>query len=754
MGYMENVYYSIIGIIAIVTHIIINYDVLFEKSFRDIDIYRSYRRFLAATFSFYVADVLWGFIRVAGHPTLLYVDTIFYFLAMAFSVVFWCRYVAEYLKLNASFTKILNAFGMVYCFFEVVVLAVNHFQHIFFWIGDDCSYHIYTFRYIALALQVFLFASIALASLLVAIRSAAENRRRHIVIVVFCFAMMMVASIQVVYSLLPIYCIGLMLGTCLLHVFVQGDEKRIYRRKLQERSEIIENAGYGLWSIRIDSMGNGHMEADNILQKILGVSSMQLEPRELYDYYRQKLRDDLKNVEREDFKSMVGQGTQTRLLCWNHPTRGWIYLRATGNISVSRNGDMVMSGYCADITEQKVAEDRLNASFENAKIQAESANKAKSLFLFRMSHDIRTPMNAITGFTELLEKNLDNQEKARDYLEKIRNSNQVLLSLINNVLEVARIESGKVTLEETLCPTGSVTKEIVSIFAERMKQKDINFVSSIDTRTEYIFIDLVKLKEIFLNLVSNAFKYTPSGGTVSIDVKELQSSQEGFVKFQTRISDTGIGMSQEFLPHLFEQFSREKTVTEDKIEGTGLGMPIVKSLVELMDGTIDVESEVGKGTTFTLTFTHRVGHPEENSAENKHHIDFEFLKGKKILLAEDNDLNAEIAIEILKEVGIQVERAEDGVICVEMLQKKPAFYYNMILMDIQMPNMDGYTATKTIRALDDPNKNGIPIVAMTANAFDEDRINALMAGMNEHVAKPVNINLLLETIQKVLRKGC
>ena len=391
----------------------------------------------------------------------------------------------------------------------------------------------------------------------------------------------------------------------------------------------------------------------------------------------------------------------------------------------------------------------------DTKAQLEIANAssaAKTAFLFNMSHDIRTPMNAIIGFTELLEKHLDDEELARSYIRKIQTSNGFLLSLINNVLEMARIESGKTTLDETYWNAYVFYDSLYAMFESQMREKGIEFVRSAKVEHEEIICDETKLREILLNILSNALKYTPSGGRVTMTLSEIPSDRPGYAMYRTVIEDTGIGMSEEFLPHLFEEFTRERSTTESRVSGTGLGMPIVKKLVDLMQGTIEVESHIGKGTKFTVTLPHRIAEKRETGPLEEEAVSFdaERFRGKRILLAEDNALNAEIAITILQEAGLEVEHAEDGVICVDMMEKAEPGYYDLILMDIQMPNMDGYKATQTIRSFSDPKKAGITIVAMTANAFEEDKQNAYRAGMNLHIAKPIIVEELMSTLAKIL----
>ena len=403
-----------------------------------------------------------------------------------------------------------------------------------------------------------------------------------------------------------------------------------------------------------------------------------------------------------------------------------------------------------DITEAEQLRFAEEQRLREAISQADAANRAKTAFLFNMSHDIRTPMNAIIGYTTLMEKHAGEQDKIADYMKKIKSSGEFLLDLINNVLEMARIENGAMALDETACDAYTMNDSIFMAFDAQMAAKGLRFTRSIDIRSRYVFCDTLKLEEIFLNLLSNAYKYTPAGGTVNMSLKELPSDKPGYALYQTTVTDTGIGMSEEYLPHIFEEFSRETTVTENKVQGTGLGMPIVKKLIELMGGTIGVTSKLGGGTTFVVRLYHRIT-TESALRKTETLTDIALdLSGYRILLAEDNDLNAEIATEILEETGVKVERAEDGILCVDMLARAADNYYDLILMDVQMPNLDGYGATRRIRSLDDPFKAGIPIVAMTANAFEEDKKNALAAGMNDHIAKPIDLSELTRVLKEYL----
>ena len=399
---------------------------------------------------------------------------------------------------------------------------------------------------------------------------------------------------------------------------------------------------------------------------------------------------------------------------------------------------------------------KLNDKLEIALKKAEDASLAKTRFLNNMSHDIRTPMNAILGYAQLMEEELKEKDlpETSDHLEKLQQSGNLLLSIINNVLDMARIESGKMEIDENYGRIEDIRQTLFEIFGDEAKKKNIALHYTINVEHEHILTDTTKVKEIFVNILSNAIKYTPSGGSVMINIDELVCDEPGYMMVRTRVSDTGIGMSQDYLTKIFDAFTRERNTTKSKITGSGLGMSIVKRYVNLLGGTIDIESEPGKGSTFTVTLKHRIA--DESYYVKKHDECSEtaskILEGRNILLAEDNDLNAEIAEAILERAGLKTERVEDGIQCVNKITKMPVGTYDMILMDIQMPRMDGYKATQAIRHLPDKDKACIPIVAMTANAFEEDKRDAVAAGMNGHIAKPIQIDKLLSMLAEVLRQ--
>ena len=407
----------------------------------------------------------------------------------------------------------------------------------------------------------------------------------------------------------------------------------------------------------------------------------------------------------------------------------------------------------AEAAARKAASDtqELNAKLQVAVEKAESANHAKSTFLFNMSHDIRTPMNAIIGYADLASRHLDDPAKLKNYMENIQVCGQNLLMLLNNVLDLARIENDKTEMEYSVSDIEKDFRNCVAMFRNQADSKGQTLMVTTQLQYPYIYADIPHLTEICTNLVSNAVKYTGAGGTIRCDVTQKPGEKEGWCDTVVTVADNGIGMSQEFQKHIFEPFERERTSTVSKVEGSGIGMGIVKKLVGLMGGTVEVESRIGVGSTFTVTIPCRIASEDETQAKRETNpSDQKCLCGTRILLTEDNDLNAEIAVELLQEEGCTVDRAKDGVECVDMLEKAANGTYQLILMDIQMPVMNGYDAARKIRGLDDPQKANIPIIAMTANAFTEDRQVALDAGMNDHIAKPINMNVLVPTLRKYL----
>lgn len=435
------------------------------------------------------------------------------------------------------------------------------------------------------------------------------------------------------------------------------------------------------------------------------------------------------------------------------PHTGWVTVKQQALVFlVAVSIAVLATAICYLMLHRKQREKLYTEEIRKSAEKARKANEAKTRFLFNMSHDIRTPMNAIVGFSGLLEKSIHDEKKSLDYIKKIRVSSDILLTIINQVLEMARIESGKITLSSESVNIREMVEAMNTVFESSLTKKSLEYQCSLNVVHDQILCDKTKMEEIILNVVSNSIKYTNPHGKITVSIDELDSEDEKNANYKVVVEDNGIGMSQDYLPHIFEEFSREHTSTETRVAGTGLGLPIVKSLVDRMGGTIEVESEEGKGTRFIMKFSFPVSLENQVREKEKQNIPdiTEKLEGKRILLAEDNELNAEIAETVLVEAGIEVKRVEDGLQCIEELKKMPENYYDVILMDVQMPNMDGYTATQRIRDLDD-SRAEIPIIAMTANAYDEDRRKAQEAGMDGFLAKPLDVDEMMRLLGKITK---
>ena len=771
--------YSIIGILAIIVLIITNRDALWiTGGAKATHIQRIYRGFLLAVMSYYITDALWGILDAHRLTTLLFIDTTLYFAAMATAVLLWTQYVIAYLESGTSFDSMLRYAGWSFFGFEIIVILLNLFHPVMFWFDENGDYHAASMRYVTFAVQILMFLLTSFYTFRLTLRTEGKIRRRNLTIGLFGVAMTALIILQIIYPLWPFYAMGYMVGTCLLHSFVMEDEKEEYRHELEE------------------------------------------------------------SLRREQ------------------------------------------------IQRQELSESR--TALQEALATAEQANKAKTAFLSNMSHEIRTPMNAIIGLNNIALNDPTASDKVKVYLEKIGGSAQHLLGIINDILDMSRIDSGRMTVKSEEFSFAKALEQVNSMISGQCRNKGITYDCHLTGHIDDYYIgDAMKLKQVLINILGNAVKFTPEGGTVTFVIEEGPRF-DGKAILKMIISDTGIGMSKEFLPHVFEAFSQEDSSTTSKYGSTGLGMPITKSIVELMNGNISVDSEKGKGTTFTVTvplgesgkqdveveggdLKHRnmsvlvidddpialehaeiilgqvgiscetaesgwegidkikIRHargedynlilidwrmPEMDGIETTRHIRSvvgqdtpiiiltsfnwddiadealeagvdtfvpkplfagsvldEFrealrkknetllkkktvdLKGRRVLLAEDNAINAEIIMMVLDMREMESDLAENGQKAVDLFAQSKPGYYSAILMDMRMPVMDGLEATRTIRAMDREDARTIPMIALTANAFDEDVQRSMQAGLNAHLSKPVEPEVLYKTMEKLIKEN-
>ena len=767
--------YSIIGILATVLLLITNRELFWNRENKALtETQRDYRRFLLGALAYLVTDMLWGILESYKLTPILYADTAVHFLSMAAAVMLWTRYVISYLGQKNAFGTFLSWAGQLFLCFEAVVVILNFFRPVLFWFDAAGTYYAGAARYVTLAIQILLFLLTSVYTLWITAKTEGAVRHRHLTIGLFGIAMGLCIAVQVFYPLLPFYAMGYMLGTCLLHSFVMEDEKEEYRRSLEEA------------------------------------------------------------VAREKIQK-------------------------------------------AELAESREA-------LQDALASAEHANRAKTAFLSNMSHEIRTPMNAIIGLNNIAMNDPTASDKVKEYLEKIGASAQHLLGIINDILDMSRIESGRMTVKQEEFSFSKGLEQVNTMISGQCRDKGLRYDCRITGRVnDYYIGDIMKLKQVLINILGNAVKFTPEGGLVRLVIEEgPHFDRKATLKFV--ISDTGIGMSKEYLPHIFEAFSQEDASSTSRYGSTGLGMPITKSIVELMNGHIEVQSEKGKGSVFTVTVTlgesdrksvqtnegdldphelsvlvidddcvaleHaeivlgqigigcetaesgwegvdkvRIRHgrredydlilidwrmPEMDGVETTRQIRSlvgndtpiiiltsfnwddiaeeakaagvdtfvakplfagsvmdEFreafrrknellerktadLKGKRVLLAEDVAINAEIILMVLSMREMEADLAENGRAAVELFEGHAPGYYDAILMDMRMPEMDGLEATRRIRSMDRPDAKTVPIIALTANAFDEDVQRSMQAGLNAHLSKPVEPDALFGTLEALI----
>lgn len=920
---MQDYLYSVIGIIAITIQLVINFKVMFkpeQDSFQKSK--NKYRQLMVAIFAYYITDALWGILAGLNWIPALFIDTTIYYVVMALAITWFYKYIVEYLEIKGGWAKFFTYFGNSFFFLEILCLIINFFIHCFFWFDENDAYVAGPIRYIALWIQIAMFALSSVVTFIDACRTKGTEKNRHLAIFFFSLAMFVAIIFQERFPLLPFYALGCLIGSCILHVYVVGDESAAYQKMLIHEKDKLQSTAYqlsnykravlsdalvslevnltkdelyyGVWKddrgneiplkdiigletpcsyenyikiwnskyisevdintfsgqtdreLLIDAFNKGKSEitfdyeAKTISGKntwlrrnvamiknqagdviaftsVKDISALVDQSKREESYVRalateydsiaiveinnhnqnddkvlihSRISDDLANlIDEETLNEMYYSRKLDLMTRFVHPDDREQFIENTKRvkvfesfannkthvvdfrilkkdksylyyqlrfIAIKDDNDIPVGAIACmrNIDAEIKKELGIRQELENAKIAAEAANQAKSTFLFNMSHDIRTPMNAIIGFTDIAEKHIGEPDRVRDSLEKVKLSSSHLLTLVNDVLDMSRIEAGATHIEVESVNIDMAADNLFSLLNGSAQEKNILFTSIIDesVKHHWIYADRLHTMRILTNIVSNSVKYTNPGGKISLVAEELPCKKDEYGRYRYTVTDTGIGMSKEFLAHVFEPFSRAESATKSGVVGSGLGMSITKSLVELMGGTIEIESELGVGTTVRIEFENQFADPVIQKRTEDLNLSVD-LKGKKILLVEDTILNKEIATEILEEEGIIVETADDGDVAVEKMRTAKKGQYDVILMDIQMPRMNGYEAAREIRKLPDSYASNIPIIAMTANAFEEDRENAFAAGMNAHIAKPIDVPKLMEALSEVLKQN-
>ncbi len=908
---MQDYMYSVIGLIAIAVQLIINYKVMFilkDTNVRKAG--RMYRMLMLSMLGYYITDAMWGILAGLNWIPLLFADTTIYYVAMSLIIVNFYRYFVEYLEMRDWKGRFFNLFGQCFFILEFISLILNFFYPCFFWFDESDAYVAGTIRYVALWVQVAMFALSSLFTFIVALKTEGTRKKRNLAIFFFSLIMLIAIIFQERYPLLPFYALGCLIGSCVLHVYVVGDEQdeastqlANYKQAILSDAVIALEANlsrdvlyYGVWkndegkeiSLKdmvelelpcsyseyqracnekyvtannnaflestdtkrlLDAFNKGITEvtydyeanslSGNLAWLRRSVSMIRNQEGDVIAYTNvkditalmaQKMREDAymyalateydsiaiveitnkdkykdrvlvhgrltdklaSYIDEETAKENIYSKKLDLMLRFVHPddrerfyaeTRKEKVLQAcnenrTQSINfriVKKNGDYIYYQLCfvpmrdnngkltavvagmKDVDSEVRKEMKDRQELENARYDAEAANRAKTAFLFNMSHDIRTPMNAILGYTDVAIKHRDEQARVDDSLEKIKLAGGHLLDLINDILEMSRIESDRLEITDEPFDIRKLIDSVEQMTSSLAIPKSVDFKTEVGIISNpYVYIDELHANEVLINLTSNAMKYTPAGGKVRFRVEQISPVKDGKTVFRFAVEDNGIGMSEDFQQHLFEAFTRERTSTVSKQQGAGLGLSIVRKIVDLAGGTISVYSKQNEGSAFTVEVPLRVMEKEaiQKYEQDNKPVDIpkkEFsLENKKVLLVEDNEMNREIATEILEDAGLNVDTAEDGEFAVREVMEKGIDHYDFILMDIQMPVMDGYEATKVIRAM--PGGDKLTIIALSANAFEEDIQKSLASGMNAHVAKPINVNLLFETMKSLAVK--
>ena len=720
---------------------------------------------------FSLVDGIWGLFmsRTLGQNALGFEIFSYGFHGMAaLSAFMWSGYMVKYTRASEHERRMLKIIRISLLAVQFYVFISNFWNHAAFTVTKAAEYVTGPMRTVMFILQ---FAYYVILSIYAIIHLIAKNRDVALFKtgIVFCAIPVIFGLAQLAFPDAAMYSLGFtFIAVCIFSFNVTHQREQFLASSFEKEknklnavvaglSEDVQSIYYvDLVSGQYENFNNSAFYAQKVLKQLQGGT----------DFFRDNLQDIETVIHPDDqamVKSMLSREHMLREL-EEKQSYSFNYRMALGGdflyymIKVIRPtgtdaGNKVIVGVFDD-DERIRAEMQQQEQLEEARRTAEAANQAKSTFLFNMSHDIRTPMNAIIGFTGMAQKHMGEPERLQDCLNKVESASTHLLQLINDVLDMARIESGRMEIDETPTNVRAGTEMIAPIIQEEAEKKGITFrYEYVNLRDEDVFSDYLHVNQILMNLLSNAVKYTRSGGRVDYTIEQVPDADEDHVTYRFIVADNGIGMSEEYVKHIFEEFSREASSTKSGVEGTGLGMSIVKQLVDKMGGSIEIQSAIGVGTTVTvcLRFRKVKDGGRMASSASVDTDDRSRLEGKRVLLVEDNELNREIAGDTLEELGLLVEEADDGSVAVELVGKNPPDHYDAVLMDVQMPYMDGYKATQTIRALRGGAYSALPIIAMTANAFEEDRRNAIAAGMNDHLSKPIDVAKLVTTLEKYIK---
>lgn len=755
--------YSIIDAVSILIHLIINHNVLIKKSQED-ETTKSYRHFLYGVGVYMVVDCLCALFIMLNWvgPLLVLLPTVY--MMMFGTVVLWNNYSVNYLKGSEKVKKAFDYFAVFFVLVAVALLVSNIFSNTIFRISKENGYETGSIRTVVFFLQTIIFFLSTVRAVGRSIITRGAERIRHLAIAWFGSTLVLSCILQMVFPLFPVYSIGYMVGCCILHSFVIEGEKEEqngkverYIRKLERLEQMFVSVSGDMYSgiifvdvidfkaVRVDISSDRFRHRDKgkwdvYLNELLGYVAVEDREKVYQELNVEALRKLVQGMSRTVTYKGIGIHEEGKQYHYS------------STVKLSRLNDVpVAIIFTKNITKDIELQLEENNKLAEEWSKAENANKAKSSFLFNMSHDIRTPMSAIIGLTELLDKYQEDPQKRQEYLDKIRYSNEALLGVINNILDISEIESGEIKLDIKPWNVENFIQSVYFVFVDMMERKNIHYSKNVKLSTDAIYCDNNKLREIFINLLSNAYKYTPEGGKVSFDIEEKESSKKDEIILVWKVSDTGIGISEEFSKHLYDRYSRENG-KDESVEGTGLGLNIVKNYVEKMNGKIEYVSAPGKGTTFTVTIPFMVaswdGSITDAKNDEKVSLDELPLKDKNIIIAEDNELNAQILEQMLEDAGASCIITKDGQECIDALESSADGQYDVILMDIQMPNVDGYEATRRIRKMQNRAKADIPVIVISANAYDKQIEEVRDIGINDYIPKPYNAIGLINIVNK------